>query len=127
MKKRIQAIRDFLILAPELPMRTSPNGLIVVPETADDEKNPPSGIVLSVGDGLVEGGNIIPLKVKVGDRVFFPRNAGTLVRNHPDCEDCFAIRENQIFGVLRDIEPGEAPEFKMSSVPGMPTVQSSWD
>src|SRR3990167_8664176 len=94
-KKRIRALRDFLVLHPEEPLKTV--GHIVVPDCAHDEKNPPSGIVVSVGCGLVEGGKIIPLKVKVGQRVYFPRNAGTLIRNLPLIEDCFVIRENQIF------------------------------
>ena len=124
-KKRIRAIRDFLVLAPEEPLKTI--GMLVVPDCAHDEKNPPSGIVLSVGCGLVEGGQIIPLKVKVGQRVYFPRNAGTLIRNHPIVEDAFIIRENQIFGYDDDIGKDEAPAFKMDSLPGMPSVESSWE
>lgn len=126
-KKRIRAIRDFLVLAPERPMRTSANGLIVIPEVADDEKNPPSGIVVSVGTGLIEGGVEIPLKVKIGMRVYFPRNAGTLIRNHPIIEDCFLIRENQIFGWDDEIRKGEAPAFKMDSAPGMASVESPFE
>lgn len=76
-----------------------PGSLIVIPDVAGDENNPLGGTVLSVGCGLVEGGQIIPLKVKVGDHVTFPRNAGTLFKNHPVVEDCFILRENQIFGV----------------------------
>ena len=124
-KKRIRAIRDFLILHPEEPLKTV--GMIVVPDSAHDEKNPPSGIVVSVGCGLVEGGQIVPLKVKVGQRVYFPRNAGTLIRNHPIIEDCFVIRENQIFGHDDEIGKNEAPAFKMDSLPGMPSVESSWE
>lgn len=123
-KKRIHAIRDFLVLAPEQPLRYK--GGIVIPESADDEKNPPSGIVLSVGCGLVEGGQIVPLKVKVGQHVFFPRNAGTLIRDHPVIEDCFLIRENMIFGYADDIKKGEAPAFKTNSLPGMTKIESPW-
>lgn len=108
-------------------MRTSAQGLIVIPEIADDAKNPPSGIVVSVGDGLVEGGVIIPLRVEVGQRVYFPRNAGTLIRDHPIVEDCFIIRENQIFGADDEIMKTEAPAFKMESGPGMASVDSGWE
>lgn len=126
-KKRLRAIRDFICLHPEQPMRTSATGLIVIPEVADDDKNPPSGIVVSVGCGLVEGGQIVPLKVKVGQRVYFPRNAGTLIRNHPIIEDTFVIRENQIFGWDDDIQKGEAPAFKFDDATGVPSVKSGWD
>ena len=124
-KKRIRALRDFLVLHPEEPLKTV--GHIVVPDCAHDEKNPPSGIVVSVGCGLVEGGKIIPLKVKVGQRVYFPRNAGTLIRDHPLIEDCFVIRENQIFGYDDAIRKDEAPAFKMDSLPGMTKVESPWE
>lgn len=123
-KKRIHAIRDMVVLHPEEPMRYK--GGIIIPETADDEKNPPSGIVVSVGCGLVEGGVIIPLKVKVGQRVFFPRNAGTLIRDHPLIEDCFILRENIIFGYADDIGKDEAPAFKTDSLPGMTKIESPW-
>lgn len=123
-KKRIRAIRDFVVIHPEEPLRYK--GGIIIPESADDEKNPPSGIVVSVGCGLVEGGQIIPLKVKVGDHVFLPRNAGTLIRDHPVLEDCFVCRENVLFGVADDIRPGEAPAFKTDNLPGMTRVESPW-
>ena len=123
-KKRIRAIRDMVIIHPELPLRYK--GGIIIPETADDEKNPPGGIVVSVGTGLIEGGVEIPLKVKVGDHVFFPRNSGTLIRDHPVIEDCFILRENQIFGAADDIRDDETPAFKMDSLPGMTKVDSQW-
>lgn len=100
-KLKLRALRDFVVLVPDNPLKTAPGSLIVIPETADanDPLNPQSGTVISVGCGLVEGGRIIPLKVKVGDRVVIPRNSGTLIKDHPDFEDCFVVRENQIFGV----------------------------
>lgn len=121
-KKRIRAIRDFLVIHPQEPLKTV--GMIVVPDSSKDEKNPPCGIVVSVGCGLVEGGQIVPLKVKVGQRVYFPRNAGTLIKDDPVIEDCFVIRENMIFGYADDIGKDETPAFKMDSLPGMPSVSS---
>lgn len=96
-KLTLRAIRDFVIIRPDQELVYK--GLITIPLNAADEKNPPSGVVLSVGCGLVEGGQIIPLKVKVGDHVTFPPHSGTLLKDHPIFKDCFVIRENQIFGV----------------------------
>lgn len=126
-KKRIRAIRDFVCIHPDQLLQTQPGSLIVIPATANDETNPNSGIVVSVGDGLVEGGNIIPLKVKVGQRVYFPRNAGTLFKNHPIVEDTFILRENQIFGWDDDIRIDEEPAFKMQEGPGAAQVISGWE
>ncbi len=110
-------------------MKTSANGLIVVPDGArDDGKlNPPSGVVVSVGDGLVEGGKVIPLRVKVGQRVYIPRNAGTLIRDHPIVEDCFIVRENQVFGFDEEIRADEEPAFKMDSGPGTEILRNLVD
>jgi co-chaperonin GroES (HSP10) len=127
MKKRIQATRDYVVIHPDMPMRTSPQGFIVIPETADDNNNPPSGVVVSVGSGLVESGVVVPLTVKVGQRVYLPRNAGTLIRNHPIIEDCFIVRENQIFGWDYQIEDTEPPAFKMDSGPGLTLISNLID
>lgn len=102
-KKKIIAIRDFVIIRPDRELKTS-TGMIVIPDSAQDEKNPLSGVVISVGCGLVEGGQIIPLKVKVGDHVAMPPHSGTLFKDHPVFEDAFVIRENQIFGYGNDPE-----------------------
>ena len=127
MKKRIRAIRDFVCIRPDQLLETQPGSLIVVPSTAHDDKNPNSGIVVSVGDGLVEGGQIIPLKVKIGQRVYFPRNAGTLFKNHPIVEDTFILRENQIFGYDDEIREDEEPAFKMAEGMGIAEVVSGWE
>jgi chaperonin GroES len=125
-KKRIRPIRDFLVIHPEQPLKTLPGSLLVVPESSQDEKNPPSGIVVRVGCGLVEGGQIIPLKVKAGQRVYFARNSGTLIKNDPVVEDCFLVRENQLFGYADDIGKDEPPAFKMEGADILPSVESSW-
>lgn len=96
-KKRLQAVRDFIIIRPDAPLKVGV-GMIVIPDSALDEKNPLSGTVISVGCGLVEGGVVVPLVVKVGDYVTIPRNAGTLIKDHPVIEDCFIVRENQVMG-----------------------------
>ena len=56
------------------------------------------GVVIAVGDGLVEGGVIIPLTVKVGDYVRFPSQSGTLITIRT--EKYFVVRENQLFGAI---------------------------
>lgn len=88
--------RDFVVVRPDQESRSK--GGMFIPDSGKDPNNPNSGVVLGVGDGLVEGGVIIPLVVKVGDRVRFPNNSGTLCRDDPDwgCT-VFVLRENQVF------------------------------
>ena len=100
-KCALRCQRDFIAVRPDSE-ELSVGGL-VIPGTAKDPDNPRSGVVLSVGCGLIEGGQIIPLKVKVGDRIHFPRNSGTLIKyedNHEIGETVFVLRDNQVFGVI---------------------------
>ncbi len=92
----IRAVRDFLVITPDFELKSK--GGIIIPANAADEENPLRGVVVSAGCGLVEGGQIIPLVVKVGDRIQCPRNSGTLMEING--EKFFALRENQVIGVI---------------------------
>lgn len=96
-RARITACRDFVWIRPILEHVV--HG-IIVPDSAQDMENPREGIVVAVGSGLIEGGEIIPLSVKAGDHVYFPRNSGTLMTIEETGETYFVLRENQIFGTV---------------------------
>jgi len=52
----------------------TPSG-IIIPDTAKEK--PQVGEVIAAGEGRVtDSGNIVPLKVKEGDKVFFSKYAG---------------------------------------------------
>ncbi len=95
-KIKIRAFRDFVFIRPE-KFEVSIGG-IIIPDSSKDETNPAGGVVVAVGDGLVEGGRIIPLTVAVGDYVRFPSQSGTLVKVGD--EVFFVTRENQLFGAI---------------------------
>ncbi len=89
-------VRDFICVRPDSEEFSV--GGIFIPTTAKDPNNPDSGVVLGVGCGLVEGGVVVPLVVKVGERIRFPKNSGTLCKDDPDWgETVFVLRENQVF------------------------------
>ncbi|MFQ5926631.1 MAG: co-chaperone GroES [Terriglobia bacterium] len=70
-------------------------GGIIIPDTARRELAR-QGEVLAVGKGRKkEDGTIIPLDVKVGDRVVFGKYAGTEI-----AEDLILIEEKEILGVV---------------------------
>jgi chaperonin GroES len=72
-------------------------GGIIIPDTAKEK--PVEGEVLAVGAGARdENGRIVPLDVKVGDRVLFGKWAGTDVII--DGEDRLILKEADIFGVI---------------------------
>lgn len=96
---KIRAIRDFIWVKLH-EEKVNPGGTIIIPDNAKDKENPREGIVVAVGDGLVEGGIVVPLTVKVGDNIRCPRNAGTIVKINETGEEFFVLRENQVFGAV---------------------------
>ena len=70
---------------------------IVIPDTAAEK--PDQGEVMSVGKGkLTDEGNLVPLDVKVGDRVLFGKYSGQTVRLSGD--ELLVMREEDILGVV---------------------------
>ena len=103
----LRAVRDFIIVKPD--DKETQIGSIIIPDSGKDPENPRSGVVISVGCGLVEGGHVLRLTVRPGDHIHFPRNSGTLLRkkDNPELDyDVFVLRENQVFGVVEGKEQG---------------------
>ncbi len=72
-------------------------GGIIIPDTAAEK--PQQGEVVAVGDGARGDDNeIVPLDVKVGDRVLFGKWSGTEVK--VDGEDILIMKESDLLGVL---------------------------
>jgi chaperonin GroES len=72
-------------------------GGIVLPDTA--KERPQQGEVLAVGPGRrLDDGSLLPLGVKVGDRVLFSKYGGVEVK--VDGEEYLILREDDILGVL---------------------------
>ncbi len=58
---------------------------------------PVFGKVVSVGNGLLSQGTLIPLTSKVGDVVIYPRAAGKIV--YSDDKQLILIRETDVLGI----------------------------
>ena len=75
----------------------TPGGLII-PDTAKEK--PVEAEVMAVGPGARnESGKIVPLDVRVGDRVLFGKWTGTDVII--DGEERLIVKESEILGVIR--------------------------
>ncbi len=72
-------------------------GGIIIPDTAKEK--PMQGEILAVGPGARDSaGKLVPLDVKVGDRVIFDKWSGTEVTI--DGEELVIMKESDIMGVL---------------------------
>src|ERR1700687_2454403 len=74
-------------------------GGIIIPDTAKEK--PQQGEVIAVGPGgRDESGKLIPIDVKVGDRILFGKWSGTEVKL--DSVDYLIMKESDIMGVLQE-------------------------
>ena len=74
-------------------------GGIIIPDTAKEK--PSQGEVLAVGPGgRDEAGKLIPIDVRVGDRVLFGKWSGTEVKI--DAEELLIMKESDIMGVIEE-------------------------
>jgi chaperonin GroES len=77
-------------------------GGIIIPDTVKEK--PSQGEVIAVGPGgRDEAGKLIPIDIRVGDRVLFGKWSGTEVVI--DGEDLLIMKESDVFGV---VEEGQA-------------------
>ena len=72
-------------------------GGIIIPDTAKEK--PMEGEVIAVGPGARdEAGKLVPLDVKVGDRILFGKWSGTEVKL--DGEELLIMKESDIMGIV---------------------------
>ena len=72
-------------------------GGIIIPDTAKEK--PSQGEVFAVGPGgRDESGKLIPIEIKVGDRVLFGKWSGTEVKI--DGEELLIMKESDIMGII---------------------------
>ena len=72
-------------------------GGIIIPDTAQEK--PSQGEIIAVGPGgRDEAGKLIPIDLKVGDRVLFGKWSGTEVKI--DNVDYLIMKESDIMGVI---------------------------
>src|SRR5436853_2542700 len=76
-------------------------GGIIIPDTAKEK--PQEGKVIAVGPGgRDESGKLIPIDVKVGNRILFGKWTGTEVKI--DAVEYLIMKESDIMGVLVETE-----------------------
>ena len=76
-------------------------GGIIIPDTAKEK--PQQGEAVAVGPGgRDQNGKLIPIDIKVGDRVLFGKWSGTEVRI--DDVDYLIMKESDVMGVLVESE-----------------------
>ncbi len=94
---KLRPLHDRVIIK-RLDNETKTDSGLVIPETAAEK--PDQGEILAVGTGKKdESGKVIPLDVKVGDRVLFGKYAGQTVK--VDGDELLVMREEDIMAVVQ--------------------------
>ena len=93
---KIRPLHDRVIVK-RLESETKSAGGIVIPDSAAEK--PVQGKIVAVGKGkILEGGEIRPLDVKVGDKILFGKYSGTEVK--VDGDDLVVMREEDVMAVI---------------------------
>ncbi len=71
-------------------------GGLFIPDTAKEK--PQQGEIVAVGPGKYEDGKLVPMSVKVGDKVLYGKYSGTEITL--DSEQFLILRESDVLAVV---------------------------
>jgi chaperonin GroES len=92
----VKPLGDRVVVKP-MSSEEKTKGGIILPDTAKEK--PVIGEIVAVGAGKrTDDGKLIPMDVKVGDKVLYGKYSGTEVSI--DNTEYLIMRENDIFGIL---------------------------
>lgn len=92
---KLKPLADRVIIKPS-PAEERTKGGIIVPDTAKEK--PVIGEIVAVGPGKRgDDGKLVPMEVKVGDKVLYGKYSGTEVT--VEGEEYLIMRESDIFAV----------------------------
>jgi chaperonin GroES len=98
----VRPLRDRVLLK-RLEEQEQKVGGIIIPDTAKEK--PQQGKIIAVGTGRVnDEGKVIPLDVKMGDRVLFGKYSGTEIKL--EGTEYLIVREEEILGVIEGAPAG---------------------
>jgi len=92
----IRPLHDRIIVERIEEETTTASG-IIIPDSAKEK--PQEGTVIAVGKGKVtEDGKVLPLDVKVGDKILFGKYSGTDIKIEGN--EYLMMREDDVLGVV---------------------------
>src|SRR5216110_2195683 len=93
---KIRPLYDRIVVKRIEEQETTRSG-IIIPDSAQEK--PQEAEVVAVGHGKrLEDGKLVPLDVKVGDRILFGKYSGNEIR--VDGEEFLIMREEDVLGIL---------------------------
>ncbi len=95
-KTKFRPLHDRVVVK-RITAEEKSKGGIIIPDSAKEK--PSEGLVTAVGPGgRDEAGKLIPIDIKVGDKVLFGKWSGTEIKL--DGEELLIMKESDIMGVI---------------------------
>ncbi|MEK7390805.1 MAG: co-chaperone GroES [Patescibacteria group bacterium] len=97
---KIAPLGDRVLIKPFLDsdLETKNDFGIIIPDTVSKER-PEQGKIIAVGDGRYEDGKLVPMKVKVGDKVIFSKYGFDEVKVGAD--ELYILKEESILAIIK--------------------------
>ncbi len=93
----LKPLADRIVVKPTKAEEMTKGG-IVLPDTA--KERPQEGEVLAVGPGkTMENGKVVPMEVKVGDKIIYSKYGGTEVKI--GSEEYVVLRQDDVLAIVQ--------------------------
>jgi chaperonin GroES len=92
---KVQPLADRVVIR-ALEETEQMRGGLYIPDTAKEK--PQQGEIVAIGPGKYEDGKLVPMSVKVGDKVLYGKYSGTEVTL--DNENYLILRESDVLAVI---------------------------
>ena len=92
---KVQPLADRVVIR-ALEETEQMRGGLYIPDTAKEK--PQQGQIIAIGPGKYEDGKLVPMSVKVGDKVLYGKYSGTEVTI--DTENYLILRESDVLAVI---------------------------
>ena len=94
----VTPLHDRIVVKPDEDEKVSAGGILIAPKATEKSV---LGTVLAIGTGkYMDNGQFREIKVKVGDRIVFGKNAGAPIKLHGD--EVVIMREEEVLAILKD-------------------------
>lgn len=95
---KIHPLADRVVVKP-LEAESKTKGGILLPDTAKEK--PQEGEIVAVGKGkLSDSGSVVPLEVKVGDKVLYGKYSGNEITTK-EGDELLIMREEDILAIIK--------------------------
>lgn len=96
--KKIRPLQDRVLIKEDTSNKEKKTSSgIIIPVTVNEDKGSKRGEVVAVGAGRYEDGKIVPVTVKVGDKILFQWGDKIKVGE----EEYFIVKESEILAIIK--------------------------